>query len=261
MNEFKIVSSNIRFDNPQDGENQWAKRKDFLAETLLEFAPHLIASQEGRQSQILEFKSLLQNYQLIADHRPWIEERMYPCLFVDKSWANVLESGDVWLSETPSMPGSYSFNSAFPRLATWALIKTHQSQKTFLVVNTHLDHVHSETRQKQIMVLLNEMRDFLNTYPSILCGDFNESPYGQTRLVLENSNIQLKDPWHLLNQEESGSYHSFNGEHEKDTARIDWILHSKQFEPISIELDKRKRGIMFPSDHYPLKLVLRMNFT
>lgn len=256
-----MISTNIRFDNPSDGENQWGKRKSFLANSLLEFDPQLIASQEGRRPQILEFESLLEDFQLIAAHRPWIEERMYPCLFIKKSWGNVMESGDLWLSETPNMPGSYSFNSAFPRLATWALVKPHHSEQSFFVINTHLDHVHSETRQKQIAVLLNEMRDYFNAYPSILSGDFNESPCGETRLIINNSNISLKDPWYSLNLLECGSYHSFNGEKEEGTERIDWILHSKQFEAVSMELDKRHHGTMFLSDHYPVKLVLKMNFT
>lgn len=258
MTLLKLISTNIRFANPADGLNSWEFRKNFLANTLLDFAPHIIASQEGRKPQILELNELLSDYQLIDGHRPWIEERMYPCLFIQKSWAKVVESGDVWLSETPNRPGSQAFNSLFPRLATWALMEL-PNKTTIFVINTHLDHIQSETRQKQVEVLLNELGDFLKTYPSIIAGDFNEGPYGKARAVIQNSEMDLLDPWHDLGLPEEGSYHSFKGKFEEKAERIDWILHTKHFSPVSIHLDKSQDGEVFPSDHYPVKTVLKFS--
>lgn len=257
MNELRLISSNIRFANTEDHENSWDNRKLLLAETLLDFSPHIIGSQEGRKPQLEDLKKNLKDYDLISQHRPWIEERMYPCIFIKKEWAKILESGDLWLSDTPCMPGSKSFDSAFPRLATWALIELNKNKKIF-IITTHLDHISSVTRQKQIGVLINELKNYITTYPTILMGDFNEDPMGKTRELLFQSHLKLNDPWITLNLKEEGSYHSFNGANEKNTARIDWILHTQQFKPISIELDKRHSGTMYPSDHYPVKC--KLNF-
>lgn len=258
MQEIRIITSNIRFSNPDDNENIWDKRKNYLASTLIDFTPHLIATQEGRQPQILELEALLLDYQLLSSHRPWINERMYPCIFIKKAWAKIIESGDLWLSDTPNMVGSKSFDSTFPRLATWTLLEL-QNEKKIFIVNTHLDHIDTNTRQKQVTVLLNELANYLGTYPSILTGDFNEGPNGKVRAIINNSHLNLIDPWQALKLKEEGSYHSFKGEAGNKNERIDWILHTNKFKPISIELEKRHQGTIYPSDHYPVNL--RMSFT
>ena len=50
-----FITSNIRFDNPDDGLNAWPHRKSLLAQTLLAHSPDIIATQEGRFHQLKEF--------------------------------------------------------------------------------------------------------------------------------------------------------------------------------------------------------------
>lgn len=253
-----LISTNIRFDNPSDGKFAWDFRKDFLVERLLDFKPDIIGTQEGREPQLRELEKLLKDYEIIAHHREWIKERMYPCLFLKKGQFNIQASGDIWLSETPHVAGSSSFQSAFPRLCTWIILSHHQrpSDKIF-IINTHLDHVLDFTRARQIQVLISQVEKELTTLPSIVMGDFNESPNGETRRILTNHNIPLVDPWKTLQKAEHASYHQFisNNQHQQ---RIDWLLHTPHFEAKSIELDTSHRDGLYPSDHFPLKVQLFM---
>lgn len=250
--EYRIVSSNIRFDNPRDGDHQWKHRKSVLAGIINKFSPHLLGTQEGRRAQLYDFKGELK-LELADDHREWIDERMYPCIFFDPNVVEVIESGDIWLSETPNTPATLSFDSAFPRLCTWISGRFKNSKQNFLYVNTHLDHSADRPRLGQIKVLMDEI-DKLNKLdlPVILSGDFNESPTGAVRRELNHKWSDLIDPWLQESKAEVPSHHKF-GERSANGQRIDWILFDKQFNAKSIELDKSSEDGIYPSDHFPVK--------
>tara|TARA_R110002072_G_scaffold1989_5_gene16630 strand:+ start:87116 stop:87814 length:699 start_codon:yes stop_codon:yes gene_type:complete len=223
-----------------------------LSDLVNEFAPHILGSQEGRQPQLLQYEESLKDLTLISSHREWIEERMYPCLYINLNVVTVLESGDIWLSSTPHEAGTKSFKSAFPRLCTWAKVKAFD--KDFLVVNCHLDHVLGETRLEQIKVLIKEVTKInSNKLPLIIMGDFNESPTGQVRNEVL-SKLDLKDPWIDLKIQETSSFHKFDGidNSHNGGSRIDWILTSKDITNLNIRLDKSSREGIYPSDHFPV---------
>jgi endonuclease/exonuclease/phosphatase family metal-dependent hydrolase len=245
----KLISANIRFENPQDGEHSWENRRVHLQKIVLDFFPDILATQEGRKPQLKNFESLIR-HRLIDNHREWISDRMYPCLFINEEQIVLKQSGDIWLSETPYVNGSSSFNSAFPRLCTWAQVTHLASGEDFFVVNTHLDHILEQTRVEQINVLINEIKIHnKKNYPVILMGDFNASPFGEVRKTI-NEKLDLKDPWFEKNLAEETSHHGFVGAKKGD--RIDWILVPKAFVVEDIKMEKNTFSKIYPSDHYPI---------
>ena len=254
----KIASSNIRFENPADGPNDWPLRRDLWRNMISQFSPWILGTQEGRRPQLEDVATLLGEFNLVSDHREWIEERMYPCLFYDESKVDLLRSGDSWLSQTPEVPGSKSFDSAFPRLCTWAEFKLKSYGLELFVVNTHLDHMQAHTRAHQISVLLHCIKkENSRDLPLILMGDFNEDPFGEVRQSINQHMPSLIDPWFQLNLPEESSHHKFSG-HNPEGSRIDWILVDGIFKPKSIELDKSSNGNTWPSDHFMVKLELKL---
>lgn len=241
-----VISSNIRFDNPADGVNQWSKRKDHLAKTLLSHSPLIIGTQEGREPQLREMGNLLPGYSLHDLNREWLSERMYPSFFVKEKTVTVLDSGDFWLSETPHIPGSCSFESAFPRLCTWIKVEIHQT--SLLVANVHLDHVKLSTRLEQVRVLSEEIRKIKKNEKLIILGDFNDSPQSVLRNHLLSNFPTLFDPWR---EPEESSHHPFTGDH-PDGSRIDWILIEDQFKNSKIKMLKDSHQGYWPSDHFPI---------
>ena len=193
MEALKIITSNIRFANPADGVHDWPNRLPLLVNIYQKFAPDILGTQEGRIGQLKELDEKLSEMVLVDSHRTWIDERMYPCLFINPQTIFIERSGDIWLSQTPHVPGSFSFESAFPRLCTWAEITIKESGLKMMVVNTHLDHILSETRLKQIQVLIKEIKK-INQRPLFIMGDFNESPLTEIQKELI-SEFGLKDPW------------------------------------------------------------------
>lgn len=253
-----VMSANIRFANEADGKNNWHFRKSFVADIINGESIHLLGTQEGREGQIKELCSLLPNLQLIETHRDWIEERMYPCIYFDNSKFKVRESGDIWLSETPSVLASKSFGSMFPRLCTYAFMEQIKDQKQFLFINSHLDHLQEEIRLKQVKVLIKEIEKLnIKKVPIILVGDFNSGPYQSVRRELNSSNLNLKDPWIEANKEEETSFHKFDGiDPTGEALRIDWTLIDQEIDFSYIEIIKESRKSLFPSDHFFMKVSL-----
>lgn len=250
--ELSLISSNIRFDSPNDGPRSWAYRRNFLAKILLEYGPQIIGTQEGRIDQLQDLHSLLPDFLLLDQHRPWIKERMYPCLYIRREFFEVLDSGDTWLSETPDVVASKSFNSTFPRLMTWAKLQIKESTSKILVINTHLDHIEETTRIEQCQVLINQInRLWDKTSFLILLGDFNTSPYSEVMKLILNELPELQDSWKIQNKIEEASFHAFLGTVDY-AQRIDWIMTDKRFEVLESHMDKRQEKGIYPSDHYPV---------
>ncbi len=244
-----IVTSNIRYANPTDGKNDWEFRRPMLVSLLEDLNADILGTQEGREAQIRELASGLNSLELIAGHRDWIAERMYPCLFFNPKKISIIRSGDIWLSHTPSIPASKFSESSFPRLCVWAEIEIKETGTKLMIINTHLDHVLQDVRKMQARVLVSEI-NMLNNWPRILMGDFNEAPNTFIKEELING-LDLKDPWVEKGLAEETSHHSFKGL-EASGDRIDWILIPKKFIALEIGLEKRSAAGVYPSDHYPL---------
>ncbi len=248
-----VISSNIRYDEPRDDVHSWENRRDFLASRLLDYSPDLLATQEGKLPQIRDIDDRLTGLQCVDSHREWVESLMYPCLFYDPDKLTLAESGDFWLSESPSTTGSRSFGSSFPRLCTWA-----QFEEGILAINVHLDNSNSETRLCQIRVLMQQLETQRKSGNAIvLMGDFNESPESPVRQLISKEWPELTDPWLELGHEEESSHHHF---YEKIDygSRVDWILANESLEAQEILLDKsQSESGIYPSDHYILKATFR----
>jgi len=250
--ELKIISSNIRFDNPADTEHAWNNRKLVLADFLNSESPDIICSQEGRRPQLMELNTLLTNVEIVQDHRDWIHERMYPCIYINNDKFFLEESGDIWLSETPQVAGSKSFNSAFPRLCTWAKVAIKESGREIFIVNCHLDHCYSETRVEQVKVLLDETFKINSSNEAlVICGDFNDPPDGEVRKKLMGERKNLFDPWLSFNKEEETTFHKFKGQLDSGS-RIDWIIADNRFKCSEIKIIKDNKNGIYPSDHFPV---------
>ena len=252
--EFSLMTSNIRFENKADGDNNWPNRKALWSKIVEENNISILCTQEGRNIQLLDAESQI-DLDLIHDHREWIPERMYPCIFYKKSEYNILDSGDFWLSETPHLAGSKSFNSAFPRLCTWALLEKENNR--FYVFNCHLDHILDETRHEQSKVLVKQINKLNQiNLPIILAGDFNEPPDGLVRSHITNE-LSLIDPVSPGSDNDQGTHHKFDGNN-LNTSRIDWILHDERFNTKSFKIIKKSDAGIYPSDHFPVMAIFNI---
>lgn len=242
------MTSNIRFENSADDNNNWPERKYIWSKIVNKFDVDILCTQEGRKDQLLDAESLLY-LNIIKSHRKWIRERMYPSIFINLKKFSLIDSGDFWLSETPNIAGSKSFNSAFPRLCTWVKLK--KNENVFFIFNCHLDHVLAETRLAQFEVISEQIFKINNeNNPYVLVGDFNEAPDNSVRALI-NKNLKLQDPLINLNICDEGTHHRFDGKNDT-SSRIDWILTTHEINCEKYQIIKDNENGRYPSDHFPI---------
>ena len=258
------MSFNLRYGTAEDGENSWENRKGVLIETLRRYRPDLIGTQEGLKFQLEYIAKKLPGYRFFGVSRLGSDEDEFNAIVYNSHRLRIIEGGNFWLSETPHLPGSRSWGSSLPRMATWALFETADGRQ-FYHFNTHLDHRSEEARRRGAMLIWREIRS-KGDLPVVLTGDFNTTPDSWTWRFLtgkaeaDGERGELCDARLIADRkgpEVRITYHGFKGEEaerELDNGRrrdIDWIL-VKGFEVDRFEVVTFNVGGRYPSDHYPV---------
>jgi endonuclease/exonuclease/phosphatase family metal-dependent hydrolase len=183
----KLMTYNIRFDNPNDGANKWNLRKEFLAKQIQFYSPEILGIQEGLFHQLEYLDSALANYNYIGVGRDdGKQDGEYCAIFFNAQKLSLLEHSTFWLSETPNNI-SKGWDAVLERICTYALFKCSETKKLFWVFNTHLDHIGTEARQKSAELIWAKINEFnTNGYPVILLGDFNSTPTSKPIIFLSS---------------------------------------------------------------------------
>ena len=252
-NTLEVVSYNIRYDNSQDGENQWDIRKETLASYLLKSSSDIIGMQEVLNNQLADLSNLLKEYKYVGVGREDGKTKgEYSPIFYRKSKLKVLMSSTFWLSETPQKI-SVGWDAALERICTYALFIDRKSKKQFWVFNTHFDHLGQIARSESVNLILEQISILnVNDYPILITGDLNLTP---ETLPIKKFQSNLNDVLSDLNLNDP-KYGTFNGfDITKDAKRrIDYIFQ-KGFRALSAEhiWIKTPKGL-WASDHHPVYL-------
>lgn len=239
------ASCNLRYDEPKDAF-PWQERKHSLAQLLQERQPDVLATQEGFKPQLYELYELIKNDYLLADaHRSYGDRRMYPALFIHKSW-KIQHSTDRWLSNTPTIMGSTSFGSQWPKLATYACLNHPRLNDDIVACSFHLDNVSATARPEQAKVLLKQLQlIYPHAQRLFLMGDANDQPSAPS--IQQFRARGFKDPF--KDDEEMVTFHDFGNL--KHSARIDYIFFKANDVFVASKfVDKRTTD--FYSDHFYL---------
>lgn len=252
-NTLEVVSYNIRYDNSQDGENQWDIRKETLASYLLKSSPDIIGMQEVLNNQLADLSNFLKEYKYVGVGREDGKTKgEYSPIFYRKSKLKVLMSSTFWLSETPQKI-SVGWDAALERICTYALFIDRKSKKQFWVFNTHFDHLGVIARSESVNLILERISIInVNDYPILVTGDLNLTP---ETLPIKKFQSNLNDVLSDLNLNDP-KYGTFNGFDITKNAnrRIDYIFQ-KGFRVLSAEhMWIKTPKDLWASDHHPVYL-------
>jgi endonuclease/exonuclease/phosphatase family metal-dependent hydrolase len=264
-NAVRVMTFNIRYGTANDGENRWDLRKDFVVETIEAFDPDLLGTQETVlfQRQYLEEK--LEGYEAWGVGREDGKEAgEQTTLFYKSRRFERTDGGHFWLSETPDEPGSKSWDSSLPRIASWVKLKDRERSKAkpLLFVNTHFDHRGAEARLQSAKLIREQIAKLGEGCRVIVTGDFNAGegspPYVALFGAVEGEASSVRDAYRLVHPEKRDDEGSFSGfvAGAKQGARIDWIGASREFAVQSATIDRTEREGRTPSDHFPVTAVL-----
>lgn len=248
-----VMSYNIRVSTANDGTNSWQYRYPASGMMIDDQRPDVIGLQEAMYEQVAYLKQALEvNYKPIGVGRDdGASKGEHMTIFYNKKTVAVKKWGTFWLSDTPDKP-STGWDGAYPRTATWAVMKDKRSGKSFVCINTHIDHVGKEA-QKNGVALIIEKLPSINPkgLPVVITGDFNmeinDPAMDSIKAVMKDSRTTA------FKTDEEISYNGWG----KAASTIDFIWYDgfsscTEFETVTKPYYERN----FISDHYPVKSVL-----
>lgn len=251
--ELNVMTFNIRYDNPADGNNAWTHRREHVARTIRERDIDIAGLQEVLAGQLKDLKTLLPEYEYFGVGRIDGKEEGEFCPVVYKrDKFKREESGYFWLSETPDAPGVKGWDAACERIVTWVRLSDGDRRSIFFV-NTHLDHVGVIARKEGAALLLARIGELHKDAPVILVGDFNAATDNEliTDFTRASGTLRLTHaaktaasttgtPW---------TFHAFGSMPEERRTFIDYIFTAPGFETRSHDVVPATAADVYLSDH------------
>jgi endonuclease/exonuclease/phosphatase family metal-dependent hydrolase len=255
----KVMTYNIRLNTTSDGVNSWPNRKEKVAMLIKKINPDAFGVQEALHDQMQDLLKALPDYTFVGVGRDDGKEKgEYTAIFYKKTRLKVLKSDSFWLSETPTVPGSKSWDAAITRMVTHAHFQDINSNQDFLMVTTHFDHIGKQARLMSATYIAGWItgNNASKNRPVILCGDFNfqptEAPYAR---LVKSTNPLLLDARPAADK--NGTFCGF----EKDKMEcviIDYIFHTSDITIEKFEVIQENDGQYYPSDHLPVVATIKL---
>lgn len=246
----RVMSFNVRCaDDPEGSINN---RSKIVTAIIEQYAPDSFGVQEatGKWMGILKGK-LGDKYAYVGEPRdnygPFSE---YSAVFYLKDKYNLIDEGTIWLSETPEVKNTKSFDSACYRIATWAVLENKETGVRYTHMNTHLDHVLESTRDGQAGVLLEKLKELQSEGNVIVTGDFNAYPDEDVykRMIAVTDDVAST----AKNADSGITFHNYGKKEDKGQGAIDFIFTSKGVKADTYKIIRNTVKDMYPSDHYPI---------
>ena len=253
----KIISYNIRYNNPNDGKDIWENRRETITDFIEKEAPDFLGLQEVNFPQIQYLNSNLINYSFIGVGRDDGKTRgEFSPIYFDESKYNLLLSNTFWLSETPDNI-SVGWDAAMERICTYGLFEQKNDGTKLWVFNTHFDHIGNVAREKSVDLILSKIKDLTKDKDQIIItGDFNLSedsvPIKKLQNFYNDVNIKMDNKSKFY-----GTFNNFKIDNNYNN-RIDYIFY-KNFDLIkSSHLHIKTDQGRWASDHHPVIAILKI---
>ncbi|KAH7546173.1 hypothetical protein FEM48_Zijuj01G0172400 [Ziziphus jujuba var. spinosa] len=290
-----LMTFNLHEDQPEDSPNSWEKRRDLCISVITSYSPMILCTQQGVKSQLDFLQQGLPGsdglYVLcplgydqfgISRKGPGDTSDEHCTIFYDKDKVELIEGGTFWLSESPSVPGSMSWGSAVPCIATWAISLPVYFYRSH-IVNTNMDEFSPRSRRRSALLTWQHIASLPPSLPVVYCGGFNTQKESTTgRFLLGRSREHgivgdMRDTWPNARVRKNVSlirtYHGFKGDkqgtleflklifralclcwdRQTQDLHIDWILfRGRSLNPVSCEVVSDNIDGFYPSSHYPI---------
>ncbi len=294
----RVGTYNIRLQRGDTGTpNDWDARKADMVDLIRRLDMDVFGLQEVCPGQADYLTKSLPQYVMSGVHREDGKRKGEASpVFYRKDRFDAVKSGTFWLSETPDVPGSKSWQTACPRVCSWILLKDRRTGKAFCFANTHADHVSKLARKEGMLLITRRMREFAPPgTPVVFTGDHNcretEEAAAAVSKFLKNamylSETPPAGPWrtltcwkwrdreypaadvlklppHVRNARKGSpdADKATNGGHEwKDFGmRIDYIYVSDgvKVKSYCTRADARPGTHLYPSDHFPVVAEIKL---
>lgn len=254
-----MMTYNLRYDNPGDGQNTWALRRDWLAEQIKSTEPAILGIQEGLIQQLRFLDKKLKKYKRIGVGRDDGRDKgEFAAIYYDTKRIKLLHHGTFWLSPTPEKV-SVGWDAALERICTYGFFQDRKTGEKFRVFNTHFDHMGVEARKNSAILILQKIKSLnADDQPVVLMGDFNSSPESEPVQHIKTIFRDAKEADKSMNMAPDGTFNAFNSD-KPATERIDFIFTAFGFQAVNYHVIREKREGRYASDHFPVIAEIKRN--
>ena len=253
--ELKVISYNIRYNNPNDGINIWENRRSTIAQFLINENPDFAGLQEVKYSQLTFLTESLLNYSFIGVGRDDGKTKgEYSPIFFNTKKYKVLHNKTFWLSSSPEKV-SVGWDASMERICTYGLFENLKSKEKIWVFNTHLDHLGVKARKNSTDLILKMINEIKTTsVPIILTGDFNLEDNNSSIKKIQS---QLTDVLLKINKS-NNYYETYNGFNNivESKKRIDYIFIKNLQVKNAKHVHLKTCFEGWASDHHPVLSIL-----
>ena len=238
----RIMSFNVR-----NGEHDRGKN---VPQFIADYMPDSVGLQECEGVWYMTLEAYLKDdYGIVGTGRltgvKYIGEAT--AIMYRKDKYNLVDSGTIWLSETPDKV-SIGWDAKHHRTCTWVILENKETGEKYAHLNTHLDHKGPDARTNGLQLVLDLSDSF--DMPVVVTGDFNfeKSDPLYTQLVSGS----LADTQELAQITMTGkTYHAYSGE--EDGEPIDFICVNDKITNVKeYRIVRDIYGDTYISDHYPI---------
>jgi len=256
-NALRVMTFNIRYNEPRDGVNAWANRKTKVAGVIRFHKADLVGIQEAQYNQIEDLEKLLPDFAWCGVGRDGEKSGEFSAIFYRKSRFKMLATDTFWLSETPEKAGSKGWDADYPRIVTWARFQDALSKKTFYHFNTHFDHRGTRARLESAKFLIAQISKIAGKSKTVVTGDFNAKEDTNVYQILtgktETGVFRLTDARYVSENAHFGGNSTFNEFKELvPDMKIDYIFVSGGVRVIEHGILSDRWDGLWASDHLPV---------
>ncbi len=255
MKQLKCMTFNLRVDNTGDGINSFSNRYPRAVDMIRREDPDLIGFQEVTDGMRMRLREFLPEYTFQGCGREASYHGESMLMAYKTHEAELISLENIWLSPTPSIPGSTygGDQSPCPRMFTAAVLKHDRVESPFCFVNTHLDHVGKNARYLGAMQLVQYLSAKGERF--VLTGDFNATPDAPEIRLLSTalSSRGGKD----CTAELGGTFHNFGKRLPDRAEKIDYIFTDGECSHAYVVEDIPVEG-QYYSDHFAVCAVITL---
>lgn len=258
--QLTVASINVRYPEKKDGVNYWENRKDIMVHAIKEMAPDIFGLQEAYYEQNWYIQQNLPGYQWFGRDRYGMHTNEHMTIIYNTEKLELMNSGEFWLSDKPEIPASMTWGNTLPRMVNWGLFRIRSTGQQFYFYNTHFHHTADAdfARTKSAKLIASRVLELPANIPVVLTGDFNTTEASQAYRALVTGENPVFQDTRLATANQigpTGTAHGFTG---RPGNRIDYIMTRGPVEVLEQAHVTYNEGGRYPSDHFPVKAVLRL---
>ena len=255
----RVMTFNIRYDNPRDGVNAWPNRKDWVASLVRFHGADVVGVQEALAHMLTDLDARLPGFARVGVGRTDGRTKgEFSAILYNTGRLALLDSGTFWLSPTPQTVGSKGWDAAIERVATWARFRDRVTGCRHLHLNTHFDHMGEQARQESARLIRRRLGELAGDLPIVVTGDLNAVPTSVayrtlTRDTIAGAVAPLADAFNVSRSGHYGPTSSWTAFRAIEPGRrIDFVLVSAPVTVLSHGILPDFWDGRFPSDHLPV---------